>query len=194
FVSEGPEERLGRSVLRLDKCREHPESLLTKDALARSHEPARDRSTTIVRMDCETVDPALASIARAQDHTRESVSIEGAQVRAAIAAKLFAEGSRAVPSLRLWIQARDLEQCDHRLVVGSKKRTDLNRHGHASLEIRCRVGCTKCSRASRGNSSRRNGGISADERSPARGTSRMRMCGSRLGMYPAVSGAGNSEF
>src|SRR5207245_1824979 len=32
FVSEGPEERLGRSVLRLDQCREHLESLLTKDA------------------------------------------------------------------------------------------------------------------------------------------------------------------
>src|SRR5437867_8685541 len=107
------EERFGRFVLRFDQCREHPDTLVSQDAFARSHEPGRDRPTTIIRMDRETVDPGLARIVRPQDHTHESAFLEGAEVRAAIAAELFPEGARAVPALRLWIQPTDLEQCDH---------------------------------------------------------------------------------
>src|SRR3989454_483837 len=81
------------------------------------------------REDRETVDPGLARIVRPQDHAYESVSIEGAQIRAGIAPKLFAEGSRAVPSPRLRIRARDLEQRDHCVVVRSTQRTEPNRHG-----------------------------------------------------------------
>src|SRR6266705_5779053 len=144
-------------------------------------------------MDRKTIDPGFASIVRPEDYAHETVFIEGAQVGAAMAANLLAEGSGTIPSPGLRIHASDLEQRDHRVVVGLTQRTDLNRQSHASRETRCRVGCTKCARASRGSSSRRNGGISAKDGSPARGRSRMRMSGSLLGTYPAVSGAGNAE-
>src|SRR5712691_11423095 len=126
-------------------------------------------------MDREAVDPGLARIVRAEDNADESVSIEGAQVRAAIPAELFGERTGAVPSRGLRIQTANPEQRNHRVVVGWSQPTDSNRHRHASREMRCRVGCTKCSRASRGSWSRRNGGMSGTEARPARGRSLIRM-------------------
>src|SRR5207245_10518467 len=96
FVPERPECSNGGVIPGFDEGGKQFEALRMKGAHSRAHKALRDPSASVVRMNCEAVDPAFPRVVGSKYRSDQATAVQSAKVRAAIHTQLMGDGASAV--------------------------------------------------------------------------------------------------
>ena len=106
-VAQGLEQGRRRGVVRLDECGDDADALSADGRVAGGYQGGGDPATLSVRVDGQSVDPSLATVMCAQDHTHDPLSNRRDKVEVGELFELMEKRGLALPAMDFKLHAAD---------------------------------------------------------------------------------------